>query len=53
VHVELLKGNARADLVPYAGHFDVEADDLFGSGMVPPREWVLFMLGHSWWLNEE
>jgi len=53
VHIELLKGNVRADLVPYAGYFDVEADDLFGSGMVPPRDWVLYMLGHSWWLNED
>jgi lipopolysaccharide transport system ATP-binding protein len=53
MHIELLKGNVRADLVHYAGYFDVEADDLFGSGMVPPRDWVLYMLGHSWRLNED
>jgi lipopolysaccharide transport system ATP-binding protein len=53
VHVELLKGNVMADYVASAGHFDVEADDLFGTGMVPPRDWVLCFLGHTWWLNED
>jgi len=51
VHLELLKGNARADYLPYAGFFDIEADDFFGTGMLPPREWVLGVLGHQWWLN--
>jgi lipopolysaccharide transport system ATP-binding protein len=53
VHLELLKGNAQADYIPYAGHFDVEADDIFGTGMFPPREYVLCILGHQWRLNEE
>jgi lipopolysaccharide transport system ATP-binding protein len=52
VHLELLKGNTRADHVPYAGAFDVEAEDFFGSGMTPPRDWVVGMLKHEWWLNE-
>lgn len=52
VHLELLKGNVRADLIHFAGSFDVEADDVFGTGMYPPREWVMGILGHNWWLNE-
>lgn len=51
VHLELLKGNVRADYIPAAGSFEVETDDVFGSGMMPPREWALGILGHKWWLN--
>lgn len=53
VHLELLRGNVRADYVPFAGYFDVEADDIYGSGMIPPRDWVRYTLGHTWWLNKE
>jgi lipopolysaccharide transport system ATP-binding protein len=52
VHLELLKGNVQADYIPYAGHFEVEADDIFGTGMFPPREYALCILGHKWWLNQ-
>lgn len=51
VHLELLIGNVRSDHVPYAMHFDVAEDDAFGSGLMPPREWVLCLLDHEWWLN--
>jgi lipopolysaccharide transport system ATP-binding protein len=48
LHVELLKGNDRADMVPYAGFFDVEADDFYGTGMMPPREWVMSVIHQEW-----
>jgi lipopolysaccharide transport system ATP-binding protein len=51
VHLELLKGNVRADYVPHAGVFDVAHDDVFGTGMVPPRGWVRYVLGQRWRLN--
>lgn len=51
VAVELLKGNVRADLVEDAASFDVEHDDVFGTGMLPPREWVRYVLGQRWLLN--
>ena len=53
VHAELLKGNVRADYVPRAGHFDVEEDDLFGTGVVPPREWVRYIVDHRWSFDED
>lgn len=53
IHAELLKGNARADFVPRATFFDVHEDDVFGSGMLPPREWVRYILGQRWWLEED
>ncbi len=52
VHVELLKGNVRADFVSHAGYFDVEADAGYGS-ITLPRNWALCQLKHEWWLNEE
>jgi lipopolysaccharide transport system ATP-binding protein len=52
VHVELLKGNVRADYVSHAGYFDVEADGVCGFTMLPPRNWALCLLKHEWWLNE-
>ena len=48
VHVELLRGNSQADLVLYAGTFEVQEEDIFGSGMVPPRGWVRYVLGQRW-----
>jgi lipopolysaccharide transport system ATP-binding protein len=53
VHLELLKGNVRADYVPHAGVFDVVHDDVFGTGMVPERGWVRYVLGQRWRLDGE
>jgi homopolymeric O-antigen transport system ATP-binding protein len=53
VHVELLKGNVRADYVSHAGYFDVEHDGAYGSIMLPERDWALCLLKHQWWFNEE
>jgi lipopolysaccharide transport system ATP-binding protein len=51
VHVEVLKGNVRADYVPYAACFDVEPDDTAGSSTLP-REWAMFLLGNTWRVND-
>jgi lipopolysaccharide transport system ATP-binding protein len=51
VHIELLKGNVQADYVHYAGAFDVQDEDVFGTGMVPPRGWVRYVLGQRWSLD--
>jgi lipopolysaccharide transport system ATP-binding protein len=48
VHVELLKRSVRADYVPNAGFFDVEADASFGASAPPPRTWALCLLKHEW-----
>jgi lipopolysaccharide transport system ATP-binding protein len=50
VHLEVLKGNARADYVPYAASFEVEADG--SSAGTPPREWALCLLGNSWQFSQ-
>ncbi len=54
VHVELLKGNVRADLVTHAASFDVGVEDIYGTGMVmPTRDWALYVLGQKWWLHDD
>jgi lipopolysaccharide transport system ATP-binding protein len=54
VHVELLRGNARADFVPNAAAFEVGVEDVYGTGMVTPaRDWALYVLGQKWWLHED
>jgi lipopolysaccharide transport system ATP-binding protein len=53
VHLEVMKGNVRADYVPYAAAFDIEYDDVYGTGMLPPREWVRYLVGQRWWLEDE
>jgi hypothetical protein len=53
VHVELLQGNVQADLVPFAGSFDVAHADVYGTGMLPPRDWVRYVLGQRWSLESD
>jgi lipopolysaccharide transport system ATP-binding protein len=53
VHVELLQGNVQADFLPHVCSFDVQEDDLFGTGMGPPREYVRYVLGHRWSLADD
>src|SRR2546428_2503609 len=52
INLALLKGAALADYVQYAGHLDVEADDVYGSGKVPGRNWVLCALKHEWLIED-
>jgi lipopolysaccharide transport system ATP-binding protein len=52
VHLEILKGQVRADLILYAASFDVEAADIYHSGKLPPRDWALCLLKHKWSLDE-
>jgi lipopolysaccharide transport system ATP-binding protein len=51
--IELMKGNLRADFIPTAGYFDVEPEDVFGTGMLPQRDWVVALLGQRWRLNPD
>ena len=52
INLVILKGAAVADYVEHAGEFDVEADDVYGSGKVPSRDWVLCVLKHEWLIED-
>lgn len=48
INIALLKGGSLVDYIQYAGDFDVEAEDVYGSGKIPSRDWVLCLLRHKW-----
>jgi lipopolysaccharide transport system ATP-binding protein len=48
VNLMLWKGAGLVDDVQNAVVFDVEADDVLGSGKLPPRDWALGILKHKW-----
>jgi len=49
VNLALRKGGAeRADYIQYAAYFDVEVFDIYGSGKIPGRDWVLCLRKHAW-----
>jgi lipopolysaccharide transport system ATP-binding protein len=48
LNVALERGGALADAVEYAAVFDVEPDDVFGSGRIPERSAALCILRHEW-----
>ena len=50
-NLALFKSTTQTDYIQHAAYFDVEAEDLYGSGKIPPRDWVLCILGHQWSLN--
>lgn len=48
LNAALLRGQATSDHIHHAAIFDVEAEDVYGTGKVPGREWVLYLLPQSW-----
>jgi len=52
VNVAVFRGGTMADYVQYAAFFDVEAEDVYGTGKQPGRDWVLGLLHHRWTLGE-
>jgi lipopolysaccharide transport system ATP-binding protein len=53
LHILLEHAGVAADYIQGAGYFDVEAEDVFGSGRIPDREWALCVLPHRWQLEGE
>jgi lipopolysaccharide transport system ATP-binding protein len=52
-NLAVFKGSTQTDYIQQAAYFDVEAEDLYGSGKIPPRDWVLCILKHTWSPTEE
>jgi lipopolysaccharide transport system ATP-binding protein len=48
INLALFRGAAMADHIERAVSFDVEADEFYQTGRVPPRDWVLCLLQHKW-----
>ena len=52
VNLALFRGGMMADYLQYAGYFDVEMEDVYGTGKIPSRNWVLCVLRHKWSIEE-
>ncbi|MEO6786624.1 MAG: ABC transporter ATP-binding protein [Chthoniobacteraceae bacterium] len=48
LNIVLYRGTAMADHVQNAAYFDIEPEDIYGSGRIPPRDWVVGLLQHQW-----
>ena len=45
-------GRVRADRLRYAIAFDVERTDIFGSGILPDRNWAMCLRKYQWFVGE-
>jgi lipopolysaccharide transport system ATP-binding protein len=48
VNLAIYKSSGMADHVEYAAYFDVESENFYGHGTIPPRSWVLNVIGQEW-----
>ncbi len=48
VNLGVRKGGVIADYVQYATLFDVEMEDVYGLGKIPPRDRVVGLVPHQW-----
>ena len=48
INLDLIRGHQLADRITYATYFDIEADDFYGTGKLPKREWTMTVLKHRW-----
>ena len=50
VDIEFMRGIKSADKIEHAGYFDVETDDVYGSGKLPSREQAIYILKYEWYV---
>lgn len=48
VNLALYRGTGMSDHVETAAYFDVESENIYGQGTIPPRQWVLSVIGQRW-----
>jgi lipopolysaccharide transport system ATP-binding protein len=48
VNLSIQRGNVLSDHIEHASTFDIEADDVYGTGKVPPREEAICLLRQKW-----
>ena len=53
LNLSLLKAGIMADYVQYAVYFEVETDDIYGTGKLPGRDWVYCLRQQQWFANDE
>ena len=53
LNLSLLKAGVMADYLRYAVYFEVERDDIYGTGKLPGRSWVYCLRQQKWFANDE
>ncbi|MEQ9620230.1 MAG: polysaccharide ABC transporter ATP-binding protein [Deltaproteobacteria bacterium] len=53
VDIEIKKGMVTADRIEYAGYFDIETEDLFGSGKIPSRNQAMYLAKYKWSIEND
>lgn len=53
LNLSLLKAGVMADYLQYAVYFEVESDDVYGTGKLPGRDWVYCLRQQQWFANDE
>lgn len=53
LNLSLLKAGVMADYIQYAVYFEVETDDIYGTGKLPGRDWVYCLRQQKWFANDE
>jgi lipopolysaccharide transport system ATP-binding protein len=48
INLRIKKGEVVADYIQFAKFFDVQEDDVYGTGKCPPRDWVTAIIGQQW-----
>ncbi len=48
LNLTVLRGGVKADYIQHAAYFDVEATDVFGTGRLPERDWVVCLREYTW-----
>jgi lipopolysaccharide transport system ATP-binding protein len=48
INLRIKKGETVADYIQFAKFFDVQEDDVYGTGKCPPRDWVTAIIRYQW-----
>ena len=46
--IEIKRGMISADRIEYAGYFDIEPGDIYGSGKIPARDQATSLVKYKW-----
>ncbi|MFI5323991.1 MAG: ABC transporter ATP-binding protein [Thermodesulfobacteriota bacterium] len=52
VDLSIRKGSSTADYIEHAGYFDIEIEDLYGSGKLPTRVQTICIINYKWQSEE-
>jgi lipopolysaccharide transport system ATP-binding protein len=52
INLRINRGTVQADYIQYATFFDVEPENIDGTAQCPDRDWVMTVVKHEWFVEE-